>query len=91
MPVATRKPENATTVSQLQCQKFLNYEWVFSQADHIPSDESDDQDKLNFVVGTGSVVSPKLGTRRRILAPLCDSPSIMRPRQDRRPWEMKHG
>lgn len=79
------------SISTSQCQKFLNYEWTFSQPDHIPSDESDDRDKLNFEVVTGSVVSPRQGTRRHILAPLCDSPSIMRPRQDRRPWEMKHG
>lgn len=87
----TKTQECNYSISTSQCQKFLNYEWTFSQPDHIPSDESDDQDKLNFAVVTGSVVSPRLGTRRRILAPLCDSPSIMRPRRDRRPWEMKHG
>lgn len=74
-----------------QRHKFINYKRTFSQPDYIPSAGSDDQDKLNFVVVTSPVVSPTLGTLRRVLTPLCDSPSIMRPRRDRRPWEMKHG
>lgn len=79
------------SILSLQRHKFKNDKRAFSQADHIPSAGSDDQDKLNFVVITGPVVSPTLGTLQRVHAPLCDSPSIMRPRRDRRPWEMKRG
>lgn len=86
---AIRKYMNSSS-SFLQIHKFVNYKKTFSQPDN-PSAGSDDQDKLNFAVVTSPVVSPTLGTLRRVLTPLCDSPSITRPRRDRRPWEMKRG